>query len=67
MKPVLKSWLSLVIAALAPSLAPTTTFAQITVPVYVPGYSAENWDDLAGSVISSVREIRRNQKKAVGN
>lgn len=55
-KPVFGPWQSLlVIAALAPSLAPTA-FAQVTVPVYVPGYQAENWDDLAGSVITSVRE-----------
>ncbi|KAJ4385495.1 hypothetical protein N0V93_009923 [Gnomoniopsis smithogilvyi] len=52
MKRVLQPWLSLLIAALAPSLAPTT-FAQVTVPVYVPGYRAENWDGLAGSVITS--------------
>lgn len=49
--------LLLVLAALAaPSLA-TTTSAPITVPVYVPGYRAENWDNLAGSAITSVREI----------
>lgn len=50
------SSMPLLFATLAPSLlvlAPRTS-AQVTVPVYVPGYRAENWNGLAGSVISSV-------------
>lgn len=41
-------------AVLAPDLLAATAFAQVTVPVYVPGYRDENWDGLAGSVLSSV-------------
>ncbi|KAF3766829.1 hypothetical protein M406DRAFT_327945 [Cryphonectria parasitica EP155] len=46
--------LPLLLAALAPSLTPTSADSSpTTVPVYVPGYQSENWDDLAGSVITS--------------
>lgn len=36
-------------------LAPTSSSAQSTISVYVPGYRSENWEDLAGSVVAIVR------------
>lgn len=54
-----RTWprLRLVLAALAPGLISPTSAddSPTTVPVYVPGYRSENWDNLAGSVIASVR------------
>ncbi|KAL1858919.1 hypothetical protein Daus18300_009788 [Diaporthe australafricana] len=49
--------LPLLLVALAPGLLPIAAQAsssQSTVSVYVPGYDAQNWEDLAGSVITSL-------------
>lgn len=48
--------LPLLLAALISGLAPASAeSSQSTISVYVPGYKSENWDDLAGSIITSVR------------
>lgn len=49
--------LPLLLIVLAPGLSPGAaqdSSSQSTVSVYVPGYGAKNWEDLAGSVITSV-------------
>lgn len=48
--------LPLLLIALAPGLSPAAaqdSSTQSTVSVYVPGYESQNWEDLAGSVITS--------------
>ncbi|KAH8765489.1 hypothetical protein F5883DRAFT_100893 [Diaporthe sp. PMI_573] len=48
--------LPLLLIALAPGLSPAAaqgSSSQSTVSVYVPGYETQNWEDLAGSVITS--------------
>lgn len=49
--------LPLLLIALAPCLLPAAaqdSSSQSTVSVYVPGYETQNWEDLAGSVVTSV-------------
>lgn len=53
--------LPLLLIALAPGLSPaaaqdSSSQSTSTVSVYVPGYESQNWEDLAGSVITSVCE-----------